>query len=77
MRENRVLCDRCKAPEAKSLDIFKDRKADGAGGMENWNYNFDLCGRCALVLLEMLIEITDNAVALKIVTEAGVKTRVG
>lgn len=52
MRETRLLCDKCGKPQCRSYSIFKERRADGAGSMENWNYGFDLCFDCSGKLLD-------------------------
>jgi len=52
MREERTLCDLCGKPGARMFSIFKERKPDGAGSMENWNYTFDLCFVCSGKLLD-------------------------
>lgn len=59
MRVEKTICDRrsCKTgKEARHFLIFKDRKADGAGGRENIYYAFDLCPKCQGDILKWLFE---------------------
>jgi hypothetical protein len=47
-------CDRCDAKniQAARFALTVDRRADGAGGMENVDVVFDLCPRCIAFLLK-------------------------
>ena len=58
MKVINTVCDAegCKAHDAERISMFKERKADGAGGMENWYYTFDLCARHTLLFLRDLLE---------------------
>lgn len=84
MKITRTLCDRtsCKNENAEPFYLFKERKADGAGGMEDWNFMFDLCPHCTKVLLAAVLNhysqfITDLNVGtlLAFLTKLGIKTR--
>lgn len=76
MKIEQVVCDRCKKSNAKTFRVFKDRKADGAGSMENWYYTFDLCSGCCGELLETAIETLENNTALEIIKKLQITTRV-
>lgn len=56
MEKTYRICDRegCGKDNATSLTLFKERKADGAGGMEDWFYIFDLCPTCAVSILDAI-----------------------
>jgi len=56
MKLETTHCDKCKKAGAKPFSIFKDRKADGAGSMENWYYQFDLCAECCAIVLQQFFE---------------------
>ena len=86
MKITRTLCDRngCKNENAEPFYLFKERKADGAGGMEDWSFVFDLCPHCTNVLLTAVLNhysqyITDlnTGTLLAFLSKLGIKTRVG
>ena len=54
----KVLCDvqGCKAEDAIRFSIFKERRANGAGSMENWNWVFDLCPKHIIFFLKGILE---------------------
>lgn len=79
MKETITFCDMsgCKA-KASHFTFFKDRKADGAGGMENWNYAFDICESDQRILLQRLLttfERSHEITLVKILEEVGIKWR--
>jgi len=45
----------CDNLQADPYSIFKDRRADGAGSMENIYYVFDLCPACTRKKLAYLL----------------------
>lgn len=78
MKIQRVGCDveGCKAENAQSFSIYKERKADGAGGMENWYYVFDLCPQHIVeVLKDLLEDLVDAEYAQKLFKSFKIKTR--
>jgi hypothetical protein len=83
MNDNRVLCDRdtCHQPNALRNFLFKERVADGAGGMEDTHWVFDLCSKDANALLgdilsELRYRTFDTEFMLKVLAKRGIKTRV-
>jgi hypothetical protein len=58
MNRTSVICDveNCGKPDAERLSFFKERKSDGAGGMEDWFYVFDLCPRHVRVMLSNILQ---------------------
>ncbi len=58
MRVEKTICDRkgCGKDDAVTFHLFKERRADGAGSMEDWDYQFDLCSNCSRVLLTAILE---------------------
>lgn len=62
MRVEHILCDReyCKNEHALKSSLFKERKADGAGGMEDWYYQFELCAPCQQTLIDHIFEHVRN-----------------
>lgn len=60
MKEQRILCDRCKAPNSEQFSIFKERGTDAAGSGENYYYTFDLCSKCSASLLKNIFSKMDR-----------------
>lgn len=58
MRVEHIVCDRefCKNEHALKSSLFKERKNDGAGSMEDWYYQFELCAPCQQVLIDQIFE---------------------
>lgn len=54
----RIRCDvkECMKEDATRFTAFKDRKADAAGGMENWHFVFDLCPHHTIIVLRDLLD---------------------
>ena len=59
MKIEKIQCDvnGCENDGAQKFQIFKERKADGAGSMEDWFYVFDLCSGCQTEILHFLFEV--------------------
>lgn len=79
MRVERTECDRetCKTGStAKHFHIFKERKADAAGGMENWDYVFDLCPKCTADLLQRVLKDVMPEEGEKLLVDYGIDFRV-
>lgn len=58
MKLERTACDipGCKREDAIELTYFKDRTADGAGGMENNYYVWDMCPKHLLDFTKALLD---------------------
>jgi hypothetical protein len=58
MNVTHTMCDRafCNNDQARSIFIFKERKADGAGSSEEWHYKFDLCPSDQQALLNEIFD---------------------
>ena len=58
MEIRKRVCDvkDCKREDATLFSFFKDRRPDGAGSMENWNYSFDLCPLHQKEVLQTLLD---------------------
>ena len=52
MKPDYNLCDVCGKPTKNRFWAAVDRKADGAGGMEDIGENVDLCGACMACWIE-------------------------
>lgn len=60
MKKEIKVCNRCEKtsesdPTIEQFSFWIDRRADAAGGMENYYKYFDLCSKCKGVLLFMLL----------------------
>lgn len=55
MKKTICYCDVCGKENAVPVSQFAERKADGAGSMENWYYTVDLCAACILANYQALI----------------------
>ena len=78
MKITRTLCDRtsCKNENAEPFYLFKERLADGAGGMEDWSFTFDLCPHCTKMLLAAVLNHYGQFIKdLNVLTKLGIKTR--
>ena len=79
MKVESIVCDKCNKTPARAFYIFKDRVADGAGGMENISYIFDLCSDCCARLLGLVFEEPKfegvGCYAIGLVENFGVKVR--
>lgn len=73
----KVVCDvqGCKDENAISFSLFKERKADGAGGMENWYLVFDLCPKHIITMLKSVLEDYDHAAGLKLLNDHVIQSR--
>jgi hypothetical protein len=79
---NEVSCDResCKKRDAERFRIFNERKADGAGSMEDWYFEFDLCRNDTTFLLSTILahlsrkDVTKGWV-IEVIKAMGVKVR--
>lgn len=62
MKKTVAVCDvdECKRENASQFSFFKDRRPDGAGSMENWYYQFDLCPMHQIALLIFLLEFFEK-----------------
>ena len=49
-------CDKCgkKNAETRQISVVVDRNTDGAGSMENWNEEVDLCIDCLVQTVRMV-----------------------
>lgn len=58
MKVEKILCDReeCKGEDATTFTLYKERKADGAGGIETWYHTFDLCPKEQTILLQRILQ---------------------
>lgn len=59
------------------MGVFKERKLDAAGSIENWHDMFDLCGGCAQDILRKLFDLIDRNLAVDVLKNFSVKTRLG
>ena len=75
MKTQITVCDKCSKPSTKSFFIFKERKADAAGGMEDWNYTFDLCADCCALVLEEIFSAPLQAEACVSMLSSGLKIK--
>ena len=80
MELTRKVCDvkDCKNSyaDANRFSVFKDRKADGAGGMENWYWKFDLCVTHQIQLLQDFLDGTQKDTPAKILESHNIEARV-
>lgn len=53
--------DAVRGQAVNGFHIFKDRRVDGAGSMENWFYTFDLCPKHVEEFLLRVTLKSDNA----------------
>lgn len=79
MRINVTICDvkGCKL-DAQHITFFKERKADGAGSMENWSYAFDLCPKHQKEFLQEILakfEMTHQDLILKVCEQSAIRVR--
>ena len=84
MRDIRTLCDAegCGKPLALQFSFFHERKADGAGGMEDWDWTFDLCPAHQAALLHAILESIERVPftleqAKKFTERLNIKARLG
>lgn len=66
MRVENTNCDRCGCSGAQGFSLFKERRADAAGGMENMYHSFDLCFSCSRTFT--------NSILHHLTTKKGVKS---
>lgn len=79
MRVEKTVCDRksCKTGlDARPFKIFKERKADNAGDMENDYYAFDLCPKCTGDILNWVLAHEGSTIAEELIRSFQIEVRV-
>jgi hypothetical protein len=79
MRVEKMVCDwpDCKSENARSVSTFHDRRADAAGGMENWYLMFDLCADHQSKLLHAALDGLGTVNAKALVAKYKIPTQIG
>jgi hypothetical protein len=76
-RIERFRCDRkeCTKENAQGFSTFLERRMDGAGSMENWHIQFDLCPDCTAVLMNAALDALGPDKASALLKNNSVSTR--
>ena len=74
-----TVCDwkGCRASGATGSAAFLERKADGAGSMEDWHLVFDLCPKHMALILSKALDALGPGEAAGLLLDNGIETRKG
>ena len=60
MKQVLLLCDRCGAKHAETIQVFIDRRMGAAGSMDDEYDSVDLCAACMAMELTLLMDGKGN-----------------